>query len=247
VNNLKITGLTVKYGDKTVVSHLDLEAHENETMVLMGLSGSGKSTLLLAILGFLKPSNGEIRLNGRSLLDLPVENRNIGYVPQDYGLFPHLNALENVSYGLRIRGVAKAKQIAKANEMLKLVDLDGLGTSKINELSGGQRQRVSLARALAIDPDLLLLDEPLSNVDQITKLEVAEHLKLLFSKLSIPVILVTHDHEDAKLLADSIAILVDGKIAQVGNVSSVIEHPKNAFIKRLLAPYEMGKRSDDSA
>ena len=137
-----------------------------------------------------------------------------------------------------MRGFSQKEQQEKAQEMLDLVDLKGYDTRKIQELSGGQRQRVGLARALAIKPDLLLLDEPLSNIDQVTKLDIATHLKNLFAKLDIPVILVTHNHEDALFLSEQLAILIDGKIEQIGHVKDILKNPKTPFIKRLLLPFD---------
>ncbi len=203
----------------------------------MGISGSGKTTLLLTILGIIQPKKGRIVLNDKVINDTPIEERNIGYLPQDYGLFPHLNVFDNVAYGLKVRGASKTEQGQGVKEMLALVELEGFEKRKIKEMSGGQRQRVGLARALAIKPDLLLLDEPLSNIDQITKLEVATHLKNLFAKLDIPIILVTHNHEDALFLAENLAIMNEGKIEQIGSVKEIMNNPKTPFIKRLLTPF----------
>lgn len=239
MKGLSIQNLVAGYGQKTIIEDLSLEVKEKETLVLMGISGSGKSTLLLTILGIITPKKGKILLNDKEINSLPIEQRNIGYLPQDYGLFPHLNVTQNISYGLRVRGVSTQDQQAKAQEMLELVDLKGYEGRRIQELSGGQRQRVGLARALAINPDLLLLDEPLSNIDQVTKLEVATHLKNLFAKLDIPVILVTHNHEDALFLSEQLAILIEGKIEQIGTVGEIMKAPKNPFIKRLLIPFEV--------
>lgn len=237
MKGLSIQNLSTGYGQKTIIEDLSLEVKEKETLILMGISGSGKSTLLLTVLGIITPQKGKIVLNDRELNTLPIEQRNIGFLPQDYGLFPHLNVIENVSYGLKVRGRSQKEQLEKAKEMLELVDLKGYDTRRIQEISGGQRQRVGLARALAINPDLLLLDEPLSNIDQVTKLEVATHLKNLFTKLDIPVILVTHNHEDALFLSEQLAILIDGKIEQIGNVKEIVKSPKNDFIRRLLMPF----------
>ena len=237
MKGLSIENLESGYGEKLIVKGLSLEVAPNETLIIMGASGSGKTTLLLTILGIITPENGEIMLDGKSLLPLPIEQRNIGYLPQDYGLFPHLNIIENVSYGLRVRGIARSERDDIANEMLKLVELEGFGKKRIQEISGGQRQRVGLARALAISPGLLLLDEPLSNIDQVTKSDVAKHLKLLFRKLQIPVILVTHNHEDAIFLAERLAIMIDGRIEQTGTVDEIIKSPKTPFIKRILMPF----------
>lgn len=237
MKTLSIKNLTVGYGKKTVIQDLTLEAKEKETLVLMGVSGSGKTTLLLAILGIVPLTKGTVMLNGREIHRLPIEERSIGYLPQEYGLFPHLNVLENVSYGLRVRGLSAPERLHRSREMLDLVDLQGFEDRTIRELSGGQRQRVGLARALAIDPDLFLLDEPLSNIDQVTKLEVAAHLKNLFAKISIPILLVTHNHEDALFLAKKLAIMVEGKIAQSGDAAEVMRAPGTPFIARLLAPF----------
>lgn len=239
MKGLKIQNLTTGYGQKSIIANLSLEVKEKETLVLMGTSGSGKTTLLLTILGILTPKSGKVVLNERELNSIPIEERNIGYLPQDYGLFPHLSVFENIAYGLRVRGALKSEQEAKVKEMLTLVELEGLADKKIQELSGGQRQRVGLARALAITPDLFLLDEPLSNIDQITKLEVATHLKKLFKKLDIPIILVTHNHEDALFLSEHLAIMIDGRIEQMGSVREILKAPRTPFIKRLLMPFDV--------
>lgn len=237
MNELKIENISSGYENKLIIKKLSLETHSGETIVMMGPSGSGKTTLLLTILGIIEPNEGQIYLNENEITSLPIENRNIGYLPQDYGLFPHMNVLENISFGLRVRGVSKNDREKKAFQMLQMVNLQGHGLRKIKELSGGERQRVGLARALAIDPSLLLLDEPLSNVDQVTKGEVAKELKDLFKKLKIPIILVTHNHEDAVYLADKLVILINGMIEQIGTLTEVLSHPKNEFIKRLLRPF----------
>lgn len=237
MKGLSVQNLTTGYGKKIVIEDLALEVKDKEKLVLMGISGSGKTTLLLTILGILIPKKGRILLNDRQIQALPIEERNIGYLPQDYGLFPHLNVIDNVSYGLAVRGASKVNQLAKAREMLELVDLKGYDTQRIQELSGGQKQRVGLARALAINPDLFLLDEPLSNIDQVTKFEVATHLKNLFARIDIPVILVTHNHEDALFLSEHLAIMIDGKVEQMGSVKEILKEPKTPFIKRLLMPF----------
>ena len=166
-----------------------------------------------------------------------MEMRNIGYLPQDYGLFTHLNVLENIAFGLRVRGVPKEEREEIAKKMLALVNLRNYEKRRIRELSGGEKQRVGLARALAVSPALLLLDEPLSNIDQVTKREVAEQLKELFKKLAIPIILVTHSSEDAHFLAEKLAVMVEGTIEQIGPVHEIMTHPKNEFIKKLLNPF----------
>lgn len=238
MTGLSLQNIEAGYDDKIIIKNLSLEIHSKETLVLMGASGSGKSTLLLIVLGIVNPSKGKILLNDKEISNLPIELRNIGYLPQDYGLFPHLNVIDNISYGLRMRGMKRNEYEKISLEMLEMVELKGFETKKTKELSGGQRQRVGLARALAIKPDLLLLDEPLSNIDNVTKIDVAKQLKELFKKLEIPIILVTHNHEDALFLAETLAILIDGKIEQIGKMEEIIKNPKTDFIKRLLMPYE---------
>src|SRR6266699_3838913 len=191
MEGLLLQDIEAGYGQKRVVQGVSLEVDRKETLVIMGPSGGGKSTLLLAILGILRPSKGGIRLRDRDITGTPIESRNIGYLPQDYGLFPHLSILENVSYGLRVRGVTQKERDTTARDMLSRVELDKGEKSRIQNLSGGERQRVGLARALAIRPDLLLLDEPLSNVDAATKFDVATQMKKLFRELEIPIVLVT--------------------------------------------------------
>lgn len=234
---LGIQNLAAGYLGKQVIQDLSLKVGAKETLVLMGPSGSGKTTLLLTILGIHKPAKGQIFLNNKEITNLPIESRNIGYLPQDYGLFPHLNVFGNIAYGLKVRGKKKDEQEKRVAEVLTLVELQDYEGRKINELSGGQKQRIGLARALAIDPNLLLLDEPLSNIDQITKFEVATHLKNLFDKLDIPIVLVTHNHEDALFLAEKLAIMIDGKIEQEGTVAEIIKNPKTPLIARLLKPF----------
>lgn len=245
MRGLSIENIVAGYGTKIIVGGLSLEVGPRETLVVMGPSGCGKSTLLLTILGIVAPKSGRIFLNGREITDLPIEERNIGYLPQDYGLFPHLRVIDNVAYGLRVRGVEREEQERIAKEMLDLVELEGYERHRIQELSGGQRQRVSLARALAISPKLLLLDEPLSNIDQVTKVDVAWQLKDLFHKLEIPVILVTHNREDALFLAERLAVMIDGRIEQEGNVKEIVKSPKTPFVERLLMPFDEGTRQNE--
>lgn len=236
-SGLSIRELSSGYGDHIVVNDLSLDVGQGETLVMMGASGSGKSTLLLTILGILNPIHGKILVDEKEITHLAIEARNIGYLPQDYGLFPHLTVMDNVAYGLRVRGIKKDEYESRAEEMLSIVELSAHKYKKPKELSGGERQRVGLARALAIKPHLLLLDEPLSNVDQSTKLDVAKQMKKLFATLNIPVILVTHNHEDALFLAQRLAIMVEGKIEQEGEAQEVLKNPKSRLIRRLLMPY----------
>lgn len=239
MHKLSLQHIEAGYGDKVIIKDLSLDVEAEEATIIMGPSGAGKTTLFQTILGLIAPRKGKILLNDRDLALLPIESRNIGYLPQakNYGLFPHLSVLDNVAYGLRVRGVDRKKREDRAGKMLDMVELHGLEKRPVEELSGGQSQRIGLARALAIEPQLLLLDEPLSNVDQVTKFEVASELKKLFARIDIPVLLVTHNHEDALFLATRLAVMVDGKIEQVGPVKTVMQSPKTDLIKRLLRPF----------
>lgn len=237
MEGLKIQEASSGYDGKLIVKSCSLDVQPKETLVLMGPSGHGKTTLLLTILGIVPLLNGKILLNDQDISRYPIEERNIGYLPQDYGLFPHLNVFENITFGLRVRGIPKKERIEVADQVLQMVNLKGFEKRSIHELSGGERQRVGLARALAVKPKLLLLDEPLSNIDQVTKYEVAQELKKLFQMLEIPIILVTHNNEDAIFLAQKLAIMIQGTIEQVGPLEEVKTHPKTDFIKRLLNPY----------
>ena len=231
---LEIDSLKAGYGGPDILKSCSFMVKNGETLVLMGPSGSGKTTLLLSLVGVVKLSSGHMMLAGRNLSDLPIEARNIGYLPQDYGLFPHLDVGENVEYGMRMRGVPKEERGKVAEKMLKLVNLDKFADRRIQELSGGQKQRVGLARALAVKPDLILLDEPLSNVDQITKFEVAHNLRDVFDKIQIPKIVVTHTLYDAFVLADRLAIMLEGRIVQLDTPERVRAHPQNETVRMLM-------------
>jgi ABC-type Fe3+/spermidine/putrescine transport system ATPase subunit len=241
MKGLNVIDLESGYDKNLVIRNISFSVRPKETLMLMGPSGSGKSTLLLTILGIIAPIKGKIFLNETEITHLPIEARNIGYLPQDYGLFPHLNVIENVTYGLYVRSVSKKEREDVASEILTLVELQGFEKRSIQGLSGGQKQRVGLARALAIKPNLFLLDEPLSHIDQVTKSDVAKELKNLFYKVNIPIILVTHNHEDALLLSKDIAILIDGKIEQIGIRDEIIKNPKTPFIKKLLLPFTISE------
>ena len=237
MEGLFLQSINAGYNDSLILKNLELRVEPGETMVVMGTSGAGKTTLLKTILGIIQPKSGNIVLNGRTITHTPIEQRNIGYLSQFYSLFPHLNVQENVGYGLQIRRYAFDERNKRVDQLLTMLELKNLAQARIQDLSGGQQQRVALARALAPNPDLIVLDEPLSNIDQVTKLEVASYLKKSFISLNIPVVLVTHQWEDAKFLGNKIAILVGGKIEQTGSFEAIIQNPKSPFIKKLLMPY----------
>lgn len=210
---LTIKNLTKFYNDKKILNGLNLAVKENEIVTIMGKSGSGKTTLLLCILGFVVPEAGEIFFESQNITFFPIEKRQIAYVPQDYGLFPHLSVQDNIAFGLTIRGEDAGMRKEKAKKLLKIVELpDELGKRSIEEISGGEKQRVALARALAIQPKLFLLDEPLSAIDIETKESVGRELRAFIKKLHLPAIIITHDPSDAKNLGDTLYYLDSGRL-----------------------------------
>ena len=227
---LQLTGLTKTYGDVRAVAGVDLDIAQGELVVLLGPSGCGKTTTLRMIAGFVAPTAGEIRLGGRDVTWQPPWKRNTGLVFQSYALFPHLTAAENIAFGLRMRKLPPPQVGAKVAEVLRLVRLEGLSERLPRELSGGQQQRVALARALVIEPDILLLDEPLSNLDAKLRAEVRVEIRELQRKLGLTTVMVTHDQEEALTMADRLVVMSNGKVQQVGSQRDLYENPINAFV-----------------
>ncbi len=227
---LAIDSLTVAYGPTRVLDAVSLEVGRGEMVALLGSSGCGKTTLLRAIAGFVMPQSGAIRVDGRDIARLPPEKRGTAMMFQSYALWPHMTVAANIGYGLRMRGW-KADAIAtKVGEMLTLLQLEGFGPRPVTQLSGGQRQRVALGRALAVDPSLLLLDEPMSNLDYKVRLELRHELRALQQRIGITAVYVTHDREEALTLADRIAVIDAGRIVQCGTPEEVFHRPNSAFV-----------------
>jgi putative spermidine/putrescine transport system ATP-binding protein len=227
---LEVDGAAVAYGSVTVLESLSLTVNRGEFVALLGSSGCGKTTLLRAIAGFITPSAGAIRVGGRDVTRLPPDKRGMALVFQSYALWPHMTVAQNIGYGLKLRGRPRAEIVARVAEIQRLLGLDGLGSRKPTALSGGQRQRVALGRALAISPDILLLDEPLSNLDARIRLTVRHEITALQRRLGITAIHVTHDREEAMVMADRIVILEAGRIAQIGTPEDVYNRPASAFV-----------------
>ena len=232
---LKIDQLSKHFGQAKIIDGLNLSVNGQETMVVMGPSGCGKTTLLLTILGAIKADQGNITIDDKVVNELPIEERSIAYVPQDFGLFPHLTISENISFGLRIRNYSDAERNSIVNSLLEAVDLKGMGERKTRQLSGGEKQRVALARALAINPSVLLLDEPLSSVDEATKEHVRNRLKETLTEKKATTICVVHDPEDAFILGDRIAIMHSGHIIQCDTPDRLLEFPKDSIVRKLIA------------
>jgi putative spermidine/putrescine transport system ATP-binding protein len=227
---LQLTGLTKMYGDFRAVSDVNLDIGQGELMVLLGPSGCGKTTTLRMIAGFVAPTAGEIRLGGNDITRQPPWKRNTGLVFQSYALFPHLSVADNVAFGLRMRKLSPSEIAAKLTEALRLVRLEGLADRLPHELSGGQQQRVALARALVIEPDILLLDEPLSNLDAKLRHEVRVEIRELQKKLGLTTVMVTHDQEEALTMADRLVVMSNGRVQQVGSQRDLYENPANTFV-----------------
>ena len=226
-------GRVVKhFGDVVAVDAIDLAIEDGEFFSLLGPSGCGKTTTLRMIGGFESPDAGTITLRGRDITRLPPEARGIGFVFQDYALFPHLNVLDNVRFGLRKQ--PRAQAVTRAQEMLKLVGLSGLETRRPHELSGGQQQRVALARTLAVAPPLVLMDEPFSNLDAAMRVETRQEVRKLLKASGSAGILVTHDQEEALAIADRIAVMEGGRVVQIGTPDEIYLNPASAFVASFL-------------
>jgi spermidine/putrescine ABC transporter ATP-binding subunit len=229
-----ISALTVRYGATLALDHLDLTVRQGELFVLLGASGSGKTTLLRAIAGFVAPDAGTIVLDGIELGSLPPHRRPVNTMFQSYALFPHMSAAANISFGLRQQRRPREEIVRRVDEMLALVSLSGMGRRRPHQLSGGQQQRVALARSLAPNPRLLLLDEPLSALDRNLRAETRNELVRLQKQLGTTFILVTHDQEEALTMADRIGVMQGGGMAQVGTPAEVYEHPNTRFVAEFL-------------
>lgn len=226
---LEVKNLCKTYGDKEVLKDINFSLEEGNILCILGPSGCGKTTILNSIGGFIKNDFGQIILNGEDISLLNPEDRNVSTVFQSYGLFNNKNVLENVAYGLKFRNVKKQDRIKKSMEILEIVGLNGYENRKVYELSGGQRQRVALARSLVINPRLILLDEPFSNLDKNLRITMRNEIKKLVKYFKMTTILVTHDQEDAFTMADRVILMNEGKIIQNSTVTELYNSPNSEF------------------
>jgi putative spermidine/putrescine transport system ATP-binding protein len=231
---LRLEGLRKCYGPVVAVDGVDTVIGEGELVSFVGPSGCGKTTLLRMIGGFARPDGGRVLLDGQDVTRDPPNRRATAMVFQSYALFPHLTVAGNVGYALRVRGHSRAEIAARVEELLRVVRLDGLGGRRPDELSGGQQQRVALARALSVKPRLLLLDEPLSNLDANLRVLMREEIKRLQRELRLTVAYVTHDQEEAMSISDCIAVMRAGRIEQFGPPSEIYERPATEFVARFV-------------
>ena len=228
--HLKATGIKVRFGDFTALNGVDLAVRRGELVTLLGPSGCGKTTLLRVIAGFQRQTEGRIEVGGRNLGDVPPEGRNFGMVFQSYAVFPHMSVADNVAYGLAARGVRGGDRARRVQAALERVQLGALAGRFPDALSGGQKQRVGLARAMVIEPDLLLMDEPLSNLDALLRIEMRREIRLMQRELGITTLYVTHDQEEALAISDRIAVMRQGELLQIAPPEEVFEAPAHAFV-----------------
>ncbi|MFX0010628.1 MAG: ABC transporter ATP-binding protein [Candidatus Hermodarchaeota archaeon] len=239
---VKLEGINLSLNDVKILENITWEIEEGELMVLVGPSGCGKTTLLKVILGSLTPETGKIFFNDKLINEIPLSKRNIGFVPQNFGLFPHLNVIENITYGLKMQNVSKSNLQVQEAKYIAMLRLQNLELRTPNQLSWGQQQRVALARALAIEPTLLLLDEPLSSVDWNTRKDITEEIYKMQKNLKITTIYVTHDINEAFEIGDRITVMSAGKIEQCDRPEILINNPLNNFVSSYISKNQNLKR-----
>lgn len=227
---IELKNLTKNFDDQQVLRGINLDIHENEFLTLLGPSGCGKTTTLRIIAGFEEPSGGEVLFNGIEISKLPPYKREINTVFQKYALFPHLNVMDNIGFGLNLKKVDKTVIEQKVKRMLKMVGLEGFEKRDVTLFSGGQQQRVAIARALVNEPKVLLLDEPLGALDAKIRKQMQIELKKIQREVGITFIYVTHDQEEALSMSDTVVVMENGKIQQIGTPTDIYNEPKNAFV-----------------
>jgi len=227
---VRLKDVVKRYGETVAVNHVDLKVEDGEFYTLLGPSGCGKTTILRIIAGFVKPDQGIIYFGDKDVTYLPPYERNTGMVFQTYALWPHMSVHENVAYGLKLRKVSRKEVERRVKETLEIVGLSGVEKRVPAELSGGQQQRVALARALVIEPEVLLLDEPLSNLDAKLRVQTRTEIRKLQKRLGITSIYVTHDQEEALSISDRVAVMNQGSVQQVGIPKEIYENPLNYFV-----------------
>ena len=228
--DVTLESLAKAFGSVVAVDNVSLQIEESEFFTLLGPSGCGKTTMLRMIAGFYRPDSGRIYFDKKLMNDVPPEKRNTGMVFQNYALWPHMSVFNNISFGLEMRNTPQGETKKRVEAALDLVELEGLGDRTPDQLSGGQQQRVALARALVIEPDVLLLDEPLSNLDAKLRVEMRKEIKSLQKKLGITTIYVTHDQKEALAVSDRLAVMNVGRIQQIGSPLEIYSSPKNKFV-----------------
>ncbi|EMT53288.1 MULTISPECIES: ABC transporter ATP-binding protein [Brevibacillus] len=231
---VELQNVVKRFGQHTVVHDLSLHIQKGEFLTLLGPSGCGKTTTLRMIAGFEHPTSGKVKLDGEFVQDLPAYSRDVNTVFQSYALFPHLNAYENVAFGLRVKKVAREEIDQRVKQALRLVQLEEYASRKPEQLSGGQRQRIAIARALVNNPKVLLLDEPLGALDQKLRKQMQVELKHLQKQLGVTFVFVTHDQEEALTMSDRIAVMNKGVLEQVGTPADIYDRPATRFVAEFI-------------
>jgi iron(III) transport system ATP-binding protein len=227
---VRLKDVTKSFGKVKAVNNISLEVEKEELFFLLGPSGCGKTTTLRIIAGFYVPEEGKIFFDDKIMNNVPPNKRNIGMVFQNYALWPHMTVYDNITYGLKVKGISQNSRVQKAKKVLRIVKMERFSKRYPNQLSGGQQQRIALARALVIEPDLLLFDEPLSNLDAKLRIDTREEIKRIQKELGITTIYVTHDQSEALSMADKIAIMKEGQIEQIGSPREIYNNPTNGFV-----------------
>lgn len=233
MSSVKLINMTKTFNEITILDNINLDINEGEIVSLLGPSGCGKSTTLKLIAGLLDPDSGDILFNDESIINTPTEKRNAVIVFQDYLLFPHMNVYENIEFGLKMRKISRSVRKKKVYELIDLVRLKGYEKKYPSELSGGQKQRVAIARTLAVNPKVLLLDEPFSNLDINLRNDMREFVLSLQKKLNITTILVTHDKEEALMMSNRIAVMLDGEIKQFDKPNNLYKNPNSKEVANI--------------
>ncbi|HWT91424.1 MAG TPA: sulfate ABC transporter ATP-binding protein [Solirubrobacteraceae bacterium] len=233
---IEVKGVSKRFGDFQALDDVSLTVRDGSLTALLGPSGGGKSTLLRVIAGLEQPDSGSVHIGGEEVTNRPVQSRGVGFVFQHYAAFKHMTVRDNVAFGLSIRKRPKAEIRDRVDELLKLVHLDGFQGRYPNQLSGGQRQRMALARALAVQPEVLLLDEPFGALDANVRKELREWLRRLHEEVHVTTIFVTHDQEEAMEVSEQIAVINHGRIEQAGTPDELYDEPSNAFVMGFVGP-----------
>jgi sulfate transport system ATP-binding protein len=240
--SILIENISKRFENFNALNQINLEIKNGSLVALLGPSGSGKSTLLRILAGLENPDTGRIWLDGQDTTQLPLQKREIGFVFQNYALFPHMTVAENIAFGLEIRNINILQKKQRVQELLQLMQLDQFIDRYPSELSGGQKQRVALARALAVEPKVLLLDEPFAALDAKIRKQLRQWLRNLHQHISVTTVFVTHDHIEAFELAHEIVVLENGNIVQIGSPQEIIDHPANEFVKSFVDINKMNSK-----
>ena len=240
-NILEIINITKRFGNSTAIDNISFSLEHGKLMTFVGPSGCGKTTLLRMISGFTEPTEGKIILDGKDITYLKANRRDTAMVFQNYALFPHMSVAQNIGFGLRVQKRPKHEIRKEIDRLLELVQLEGLGSRLPQKLSGGQQQRVALARSLSLNPKILLLDEPLSNLDANLRVLMREEIRKLQQRLNLSIVFVTHDQEEAMSISDIIVVMDNGTVRQIGPPNEIYEHPNDEFVANFIGHINLFK------